>query len=152
MIITWKYLPKQVGIPGHLQTGFMENPGFVFRDKALQRDFFTEKNPQLMVKPGGLGRLVVWIPRDWQPWVYPDSNPKPLNAPKPTGFIISWNLLPPFKTMKHGDFLSTFYDLCFIQRRKLFFFFGGGGGEIFCILFIWTNCQQRRKCYYPPWN
>ena len=30
MIITWKYLPKQVGIPGHLQTGFMENPGFVF--------------------------------------------------------------------------------------------------------------------------
>ena len=63
MIITWKYLPKQVGIPGHLKTGFMENPGFVFRDKALQRDFFTEKNPQLMVKPGGLGRLVVWIPR-----------------------------------------------------------------------------------------
>ena len=32
--------------------------------------------------------------------------------------------------MKHGDFLSTFYDLRFIQRRKPFFF-GVGEGRFF---------------------
>ena len=45
--------------------------------------FFFRLGFQLMVKAVGLGRLVVWIfgipenERDWQPWVYPDSNPKP---------------------------------------------------------------------------
>ena len=65
---------------------------FVFRDVAVcevllpiifvQSVFFYT---QLVFADG---KLVVWIPgipeneRDWQPWMYPDSNPKP-PGPKP---------------------------------------------------------------------
>ena len=40
--------------------------------------------------------LVVWIPgipeneRDWDSWLYPDSNPKPLNAPNQQLTITRW--------------------------------------------------------------